>query len=82
MLESLAWAAPRCELSAARSFAVDGASQRSIEVSRSRLQSKTLLYSVAVLRCCTAPGLAGEALQPKLRFREALGVQARPPQTF
>jgi hypothetical protein len=39
---------PRCELSAARSFAVVGASQRPIEVPRSRSQSMTLLYSAAV----------------------------------
>ena len=39
---------PRCELSAARSFAVAGAGQRAVAVGRSRSQPMRLLYSCAV----------------------------------
>jgi hypothetical protein len=42
--------ASRCELSAARSFAVAGAGQRLVAVGRSRSQPMTLLYSCAVLQ--------------------------------
>ena len=50
MLESLGWAwpAPRCELLAARSFVVVGASQRLMDVFRSRSRLMALLYSTAV----------------------------------
>ena len=39
---------PRCELSAARSFAVAGAGQRPVAAGGSRSQPMTLLYSAAV----------------------------------
>jgi hypothetical protein len=48
VVSGLGLAIPRCELSAVRSFAVVGASQRPTEVPRSRSQSMTLLYSAAV----------------------------------
>ena len=53
---------PRCELSAARSFTVIGASQRA-----ARSPSELLaVHAVAVLRCCTAPGPTDDVARPEL----------------